>query len=172
MTLNRFMLIFAMLLCGGISVYFGKELCWDLASYHYYNPFALLNARHNIDYWPSSNIQQYINPAIDFLSYFLITYFTPFMSEFILGAIHGINLWLLFLIAQHFLQQEKFKYSLALLFALLGLYGPTTLPGIGSFQNDNLISIFVLAFVLLQLYSLENNKPLLTIYFSSVMIRG
>jgi len=148
---TRYILFFSMLLCGGISVLFGKELCWDLANYHFYNPFALLHSRYTQDYWPNSNIHQYINPTIDLLSYFLIQTFTPRMSEFILGAIHGVNLWLLFLIAKYFLQ-DRFKNSLAFVIALLGLCGPTALPGIGSFQNDNLVSIFVLACVLLTLH--------------------
>jgi hypothetical protein len=150
MTLNKFILITSILLSGCLAIFFGKELCWDLANYHFYNPYALLHARHKIDYWPNSNVHQYINPTIDLLTYFLIQNFTPRMSEFILGAIHGINLWLLFLIAKYFLPQKS-STLLAVILALLGMLGPTTLPGIGSFQNDNLISIFVLGFVLLQL---------------------
>jgi hypothetical protein len=119
---SRLILILSMLLSGILSIYFGKELCWDLANYHFYNPFALLHARSTVDYWPNSNVHQYINPTIDLLSYFLIQNFTPRMSEFILGAIHGINLWLLFLIANRFLQ-GPYRTPLALLIALLGLYG-------------------------------------------------
>lgn len=144
-------LIPGMLLCGILSVFFGKELCWDLANYHFYNPYALLYGRSGMDYWPACNIHQYINPAIDLLTWFLIQSFTPRMAEFILGALSGLNLWLLFLIARFFLQKERFPSLFALSFALLGLCGSTTLPGIGSFQNDNLICILVLGFVLLQL---------------------
>lgn len=154
---SRHILIISLLLGGTLSVFFGKELCWDLANYHFYNPFALLYGRHNVDYWPNSHIHQYINPVIDLLSYFLIQFFTPLMSEFILGAIHGINLWLLFLIAQIFLK-DPLKRSFALILAFAGVCGPTALPGIGSFQNDNLISIFVLGFVLLQLKAFETKS--------------
>lgn len=147
---NKAVLLFSILMCGCLSVIFGKELCWDLAHYHFYNPFALISGRRDIDFWPNSYIHQFINPTIDLLTYLLITYFTPWKTEFILGAIHGINIWLLFLIAQFFIQKPH-KILLALSLAILGLLGPTTLPGIGSFQNDNLICIFILGFLFLQL---------------------
>ncbi|VVC75244.1 hypothetical protein AQUSIP_05320 [Aquicella siphonis] len=151
---HRIVLLLAMLGCGWLSLYFGKELCWDLAHYHYYSPFALLNGRRQMDYWPNSYIHQFINPAIDLFSYFLISQMTPRMSEFILGAAHGINLWLLFLIARRLIQ-EPYAYFIAVMLAFMGLCGPTVLPGIGSFQNDNLVAVFVLGFVLLQLQCLS-----------------
>jgi len=143
-------LIVAVLGCGCLSLLFGKELCLDLANYHFYNPFAFLHSRFTIDYWPDSFIHGHYAPTIDFLGYFLINYFSSKWAVFVLGALHGINFWLVFLIAYHFLEHHPYPYWIALLCTLLGLYGPTVLPGIGSFQNDNLMSIFVLGFILLQ----------------------
>ncbi|MBX3709023.1 MAG: hypothetical protein KIT56_00065 [Gammaproteobacteria bacterium] len=169
------LLFLAMLTGGWLSVLFGKELSWDLAYYHFYIPFAFLHHRYNIDFWPSSYIHQFFNPTIDLLSYFLITHFTPRMTEFILGALHGINTWLLFLIARHFIQ-GRYQNVLALLLSLLGMYGPTALPGMGSFQNDNLISVFILAFTLLQIKALdlyqkkERNNPTVPADFQHVII--
>lgn len=130
---------------GILAVYFGKELSWDLANYHFYNPYAFIHHREIIDYWPHSFIHQYLNPLLDFLSYFLILFLSPMMAEFVLGAIHGINFFLLFLIIQTFLPSKQLM--MVFLIALLGFYGPTSLPGIGSFSNDELVSLFVLAFV-------------------------
>ena len=157
-------LFLSLLSCGFLSIYLGKELCWDLANYHFYNPFAFLNTRNQFDYWPDSNIHQFINPTMDLLSYFLIQTFTPRMAEFILGAIHGINLWLLFLISRIFLRNNV----LALLLAVIGLYGPTVFSGIGSFQNDNLASIFVLAFIFLQLKSPNDHRY----FFAASLLLG
>lgn len=163
----------AMFFCGLLSVMFGKELCWDLANYHYYNPYAFFNERTQLDFWPSTFIVRHLNPTIDFLTYFLINHCSPLMTEFFLGAIHGINFWLLFLIARLFLHENKI--SLALLLALLGMYGPTALPGIGSFQNDNLVSIFVLSFVFLfirglQDYIADKKFPALFLFFSGLLL--
>lgn len=150
---NVSILLIGMMLCGLLSIYLGKELCWDLANYHYYNPHAFFYNRFEKDYWPSSFIHVHFNPTIDFLSYFLINNFSSIAVVFILGAIHGVNFWLLYRIALVFLSSygNRDARGLALVFAVLGLYGPAAFSGIGSFQNDDLISIFVLSFVLLQL---------------------
>ena len=140
---NPFWLLFFMLGCGALSVWFGKELCWDLAHYHFYIPFAFWHDRTQLDFWPSSYLHQYLNPTIDFLTYALIQFTHPWQAEFILGALHGLNVWLIFLIARLLLKPSQ--TWLALFSAVLSLYGATAWPGMGSFQNDNLVSVFVLA---------------------------
>src|SRR4029079_13454467 len=91
------LLLILCMLCGGyLAVFFGRELCWDLAHYHYYTPYAYLYNRYSIDYWPTSYLHQFLNPTIDFLTYGLINYLSPYRAVFILGALHGINLWLLY----------------------------------------------------------------------------
>lgn len=127
-----------------LTVLLGKELCWDLANYHFYNPYALLNHRSQSDYWPVSYIHQFLNPTLDLLSYFLIIKTSPLVCEAVLGALSGLNIWLLFLIARQFTTT-----SIALMIAFVGIYGPTALSGFGSFQLDNIISLFVLGFILL-----------------------
>lgn len=155
--LHLLVLIIGMLVCGLLAVSQGKELSWDLANYHYYNPFAYLNHRSQLDYWPSSYIHGYLNPFLDFLTYFLMNHLTPGQAVFIMGCIHGVNFWLLFSIALltlRLLPHIQHPLISALLLSVLGLYGPVALPGIGSFQLDNVVSIFVLSFVYLLLKSL------------------
>lgn len=144
---NFSILLFGMLGCGLLAIYFGKELNWDLANYHYYNPISFFQSRWNKDYWPPTLIHVHFTPTLDFLTYFLIHYFPPMTAVFLLGALHGINFWLIYAIA--YLLTNK-KIILSLLLAGLGLYGPTALAGIGSFQHDNLVSLFVLSFILCQ----------------------
>lgn len=146
-----------MLVCGIISILLGKELDYDLAHYHFYNPYAFLHHRTDFDFWPSSFVHQFINPTIDFFTYFLITNCTPLMTGFILGAIHGINFWLLLIIANLFL-----PHRIAFIIALLGMYSPSVLSGIGSFRNDNLISIFILLSVAFYLKGLLSQQTLYT----------
>lgn len=172
-------LLAGMLSCGWIAVYFGKELNWDLANYHFYNPYYFLQQRWNIDYWPSSFVHVNFTPTLDFLTYFLITYVAAKKTVFIMGAIHGINFWLLFCIARLLLPPSEKTYVtilLALVLAFLGLYGPTVLPGIGSFQHDNLVSLFVLGFLYLQLVCLrryvENQSFSNGLFFFSSVLLG
>lgn len=157
LSLRTALLIWSMLMCGLISVYLGKELSWDLANYHYYGPFSYLR-RGGLDFWPTTYVHQFINPTIDLLSYYLINNVRAISAEFILGMLSGINIFLLVLIAQLFLPKIKSSFYVAFLLAIFGLCGPTAIPGIGSFQNDNVIAIFVLTYVYLQLRALQMPK--------------
>jgi hypothetical protein len=169
--INLAVLVLGMLGCGLLSLSFGKELQWDLAGYHFYNPYAFLNHRINsLDYWPPSALQTYITPTFDFFSYYLIQHFSPKITEFSLGCLHGINAALIFYISRFFLafffKDIRFQIILAIALSFLGLYAPTVYSGIGAFFNDNTASIFVLSFVLLQIKILKK-------YFESgVLLKG
>ncbi len=146
-------LLLSILLCGFLSLSFGKELPWDLAGYHFYNPYAYLHHRMNkMDYWPPSAIQVYITPTLDFISYYLINHCSPRVTEFILGAVHGINIVLIFYLSKFmlkfFVKDIYLQIGLAIACACLGIYAPTVYSGIGAFFNDNTISIFTLSFLL------------------------
>lgn len=162
----------AMMTCGFIALFLGKELQWDLAAYHYYNPYAFLHQRWQLDYWPADQIQAFINPTIDYLTYFLITYLPPKAASFILGAIQGINVWLLFILSYLFIRQYEIKFCLfaSIFLAMIGMYGPISLGEIGSFMGDNIVSLFVLAALVLQtVYWQDSNKRSL---FCSGMLLG
>lgn len=136
--------LISMLLGAVISVLYGKELNWDVAHYHYYGPYALLNNRDALDYFPPSYIHQYINPTIDFITYFFITYLSPFKAEALLGMLHGLNIALLYGIALVFIHDKPYRHLMAALLTFVGIYGPTVWSGMGSFQNDNLVAVFIL----------------------------
>jgi len=155
-------LVFFLILSGFISTFYGKDLSWDFANYHYYNPYSFLWHRTDFDYWPVSFIHIYFNPAADFFTYYLINHFSPWHSVFISGAIHGINGWLIFLIANRFLQSKNKPatgidrdhfpaFIFAMILSILGLYSAMIFPSIGDFKNDNIVCIFVLYFVYLQI---------------------
>lgn len=166
--INRLWPLFFMIMGGCLSVWFGKELCWDLAHYHFYIPFAFWHDRSQLDFWPTSYLHQYLNPTIDFLTYGLIQFTKPWQAEFILGALHGLNGWLLFLIARLFLKPQQTGF--AFIIVMIGLYGGTAWPGIGSFQNDNLVSLFVLGAWYFQLRACLSEKPLRYFLFSGLSL--
>lgn len=167
--LNGIILVFSIVFGGLVSVYLGKDLNWDIANYHYYGPFSFLYHRGDVDFLPSSYVHQYLNPTLDLLTYGLINYLSPFRAEFVLGAIHGLNFWLIYCISFYFMD-HVYRHRVALLIASLGIYGPTVLPGIGSFQNDNFIALFILGYVLLQLKYLQ--LSLKSISFIKVLLPG
>ncbi len=169
-----FILITGMIACGFFAVALGKELHWDLVSYHYYIPFSLLHHRWGYDSWPVTYVQMFFNPTIDLLSYFLIHYFPPILATFFLGAIHGINFWLIYsisyLVLTHF--KEKQATLIAIMLAMVGMYNPVFLPELGSFMGDNLISLFGLGFILLQLQFLQTYTKTGYVSFLTVFLSG
>lgn len=169
---NFAILVLGMLLCGMVSLLLGKELSWDLAYYHYYNAFAYLNPRAQLDYWDNIYIHQYINPAIDLLTYFLIQSISPVWSAFILGAIHGINICLIYLVSKSLIQNHYSK-SIAVFLAFISINGPNALPEIGSFQNDSFISLFIFGHILLTFYAIRTTAfqtKLIWILFAGVLL--
>lgn len=148
--------------CGLLSVGLGKELQWDLAAYHFYNPYAFLQHRYQQDYWPASALQMFLSPSLDFISYFFITHLTPRQTEFCLGALHGINIGLLFCIARsllrHYCRDALTLTALTLFAVLFGIYAPTVLSGIGAFFNDNLVAVFILGYVCYWISLLQHEK--------------
>src|SRR4051812_35601818 len=62
------------LLFGFLSLALGQDDNWDLRNYHWYNPYALLNGRLQIDMAPAQ-WQSYFNPLIDVPYYLLTTRF-------------------------------------------------------------------------------------------------
>lgn len=160
LTKNRlthlFILLSGMLICGCVAVSIGKELNWDLASYHLYNPLAFLQHRATLDVWPMEFVHVHLTPTADFLTFFFITYLQPKTAVFALGALHGINVWLLYVIASEallMLPKVTFPRAWACLLAVMGMYAPLVIPGIGSFQHDALVSLFILGSVVLMLKS-------------------
>lgn len=147
-------LLQSFLFFGLLSVYFGKDNNWDLRNYHYYNAYAFLHNRLGFDYLPAQ-LQTFLNPAIDLPYYGLIQSTHPIVVGFIMGAIHGLNFWLIFLLALWFFDNvfgEMYAYK-KIIFALFsagtGVYGAAFLPLLGTATADNLISIFVLTSLLL-----------------------
>ena len=59
------------LAAGAKSIALGKDANWDLKNYHWYNAWALLNARLGWDLAPAQ-VQTYYNPVGDLPVYFLV----------------------------------------------------------------------------------------------------
>lgn len=147
-------LLQSFLFFGLLSVYFGKDNIWDIRNYHYYNAHAFLHNRLGYDYLPAG-LQTFLNPLPDLPYYYLIEFTPPVVAGFIMGGIHGLNFWLIFLLALWFCDSTFTQIGAGkkLIFALfsagVGVYGGGFLPVLGTATNDNLVSIFVLSSLLL-----------------------
>lgn len=177
--LNSIILVCGMLFFGALSVYFGQDANYDLKNYHYYNIYAFLNGRIGFDYAPAQ-VQSYFNPLADLPFYYLVTYLSPLWVGFIMGALQGINFWLVYSIGYNvFLFKNNVKrITISLICAAIGVYGPGFLAELGTTFNDNLVSLFVLAALLLIIKNLNHNAsdnrqtPSLSVLFISGLTLG
>jgi hypothetical protein len=87
--------IAAPLIFGLVSLTFGRDTNWDLRNYHWYNPYAWLTDRYQIDIapagWPS-----FLTPLLD-IPWFVLDNVLPAPAiGFLLGAFQSLNLILLY----------------------------------------------------------------------------
>ena len=147
------------LVIGAIIAYFaGQDQNWDLFNYHFYNPYALLHHREYMDFAPAG-MQTFFNPLMDIIPYLLIVSFKPVLVGLSLGAIQGLNLWIVYEICLLMLRSYIKHWSLyvfAFFIAIASFMGAGNLSEIGATMGDNISSIFVLAGLLLYLISYLN----------------
>ena len=129
-----------------ISIQSGLDTNWDLANYHFYNGYAFLNDRLDVDI-AVCQIQTYFNPALDTLTYLLIRSLRPVEYGLVMGALHGINLYLLFLIAHRTLSIRRpfWRVIAAAALSLGGALGIVFLAEIGTCFHDLIVSLFILS---------------------------
>lgn len=165
--LSLIIVVLSFIIFGILALYLGKDNNWDLRNYHYYIPYAFLNGRVGFDYAPAL-FQTYLNPTTDLMFYFFVKWFPVKVMGFLLGGIQGLNFPLLFFIVYYTLRSiyqpgsesknEKNLIISALLISMVGLYGPTGISQIGRTNNDNLMSIFLLAAILLFVRNISIKK--------------
>lgn len=154
-------LAFFTLVSGLLVIRLGQDVNYDLLNYHYYNPYAFLNGLidRNVGV---SGILSYENPIRDIPAYLIMSNFSPKHAGFLLGAIQGINLWLvfeiLFLLLRVMRLRRLISIALSFLVACLTLFGTGFHSEIGGTMGDNTTSILVLSALFLLLYSNKNNQ--------------
>ncbi len=144
---------FLFILTSGIlSIYLGKDCNWDLKNYHIYNPYSFLKKRLLFDIAPAQ-LQTYFNPILDIPFYLMMVKIPPKLFGFIVGAIQGINLILIYNISYLLLDkyEEKKRKILSILSAITGFLGVANLYEIGTSYHDNIVSIFILLAIYLTL---------------------
>ena len=130
------------LLFGLLSLALGQDDNWDMKNYHWYNPYALLHGRLDVDMAPGQ-WQSYFNPLIDIPYYVLNTVLPAPLVGFLMGCVHGLNFVLLLIIGRHLLGGRGTR--LPLLLALIGTLGAGFLSELGNTMGDNPTALLVLA---------------------------
>ncbi|MEJ0072823.1 MAG: SoxR reducing system RseC family protein [Candidatus Saccharibacteria bacterium] len=160
--LSHAAVIAVMMLIGALSAHHqGQDLSWDLLNYHFYNPWAFVHGRMGFDYAPAGG-GTYANPMLDVLDYFFRANFRPIIAGLCIGAVQGLNGYVVFAIAhlslRKYLPDQRLRFAVSLGLGVASLFGATAYGEMGASQGDTIISLFVLGSLLLLLYAANSDN--------------
>jgi hypothetical protein len=138
-------LIFSMTVAASLSLSIGQDISWDVLNYHFYSGFALLHKPLHFDFAPAQ-VQSFFNPLAHILSYVLLAHAPSKLAAALLGALQGLNLYLIFQTTQALFRNwpNPFRFLLSLGNAAAACGGVAFMMELGSTFGDNLSSILVL----------------------------
>lgn len=144
--LSQLLWLVSPLAFGLFALVLGQDANWDLRNYHYYNAYAFLHGRLGFDIAPAQT-PTYYNPLLHVPFYYLVNALPPRGVGFVLGAVQGLNLPLIFVIARRVIRIATPQYGvlIALCAAILGMLGAANIAEIGTTFGDNVVSLPLLA---------------------------
>lgn len=145
----------------------GDDANWDWRNYHSYNVWATINGRYGIDAIPPG-FQTYFNPLVYYPVYGLRHFLSPLPAGLIMGALHGLNLVLIYGLTRVLLGTAANGACLAAA-VLLAAFGPMTLSEVGTSFADILLSMPIIASLILILAS---DTPRFRSYFLAGALAG
>jgi len=108
-----------------------------LPNYHFYNAYAFIHGRLGFDIAPAQT-PTYYNPLLHVPFYYLVTYLPPRAVGFVLGALQGLNLPILYRITRSLTGVDRpcRATAIALVIALLGSVGAANISELGTVFGD------------------------------------
>lgn len=148
--------ILGSLLAGALYSWLtGEDINWDWRNYHEYGAFALLNGRFDIDVEPGG-LQTFLNPLAYLPAYLLRHHVGAPFWGILLGAVHGLNLALIYWFSRKLLGSAASGWTI-LASLIIAAFGPMTLSEVGTSFTDILTAMPVIAGVGLTLS--ESEEP-------------
>jgi hypothetical protein len=137
---------------GAASLLLGQDANWDLRNYHYYNAWALLNRRWEIDLAPAQ-VQTFFNPLADLPFYFLSTNLPARGVAFVMALPMAVSAFFLARIAALlFAQPDGAQRWVPIAAAVaIGVTGAAGISVLGSTMNEWHSTAFVMAALYLAL---------------------
>jgi hypothetical protein len=120
---------------GLFGLHLGQDIGFDTLNYHYFDPYWLLT-NHLRDIAPGQE-QTYLSPLLNVPTYLLQRALSGETASFVIGAVEGITIIPLYLVARAIAPSR----TVALLLAVLGMFGAITWSEIGTSFGDNLVAI-------------------------------
>jgi hypothetical protein len=159
---ERWAVVLGSLLAGAAYTWFaGEDINWDWRNYHEYGAFALLNGRFDQDVAPGG-FQTFLNPLPYLPAYLLRHYVDAPWWGMLLGAIHGVNLALIYGLSRTVLGSAANGWTLAAS-TVIAAFGPMTLSEMGTSFADLLTALPVIAGVWLMLSANAQDRARLVI---------
>jgi hypothetical protein len=153
--------LLAPLALGLLAIQLGTAFSWDVRNYHYYNGFAYVEDRMGHDLAPAAR-QTFHNPALDVPFYLAYQHLRGPWSGFLLGILHGLNIPLLFVLIWTAIRnpgEPGGRALVALAVATAGILHQSFLVQAGGAAQDNIVSLFVLAALILIVRGLRTLDP-------------
>jgi len=132
------------LLAGALYTWFaGEDVNWDWQNYHEYNVWAVITGRYGIDALPAG-FQTYFNPTVYFPIYYLRHLLPMPYGLMIIGAVHGLNLLLIYFLIRVLLRDAATATAIGASI-LIAAVGPMTLSEVGTSFSDILTALPIVA---------------------------
>ena len=132
------------LLAGAAYTWFvGEDVNWDWQNYHEYNVWAVITGRYGIDALPAG-FQTYFNPTVYFPVYYLRHLLPLPYGLMIVGAVHGLNLLLIYFLIRVLLREAATAIAIGAAI-LIAAVGPMTLSEVGTSFSDILTALPIVA---------------------------
>ncbi|MBQ9235577.1 MAG: hypothetical protein IJ184_03835 [Alphaproteobacteria bacterium] len=160
LTYNRLVFAILMLFSVAVSVILKNENFFDIANYHYYNPWAWLNGRVGYDIAPASYLT-FLNPLLDLPRYFTIVWLNEHINWFyaVNGLWFGLLLFVFYKILQLLFNTSSSGGHLPVILTLIvAITGRMTWFNISS-SNNEIILAFINLCGLYLLFREVSNKP-------------
>ncbi|WP_257166479.1 glycosyltransferase family 87 protein [Bradyrhizobium sp. SRS-191] len=130
-------------MAGALYAYVaGEDINWDWQNYHDYGAFALMHGRFDVDAAPGG-FQTFLNPLIYLLPYALRHGLAAPWWGLVLGALHGLNLALIWWLTRVLLGRAADVFTLAAAVIIAAL-SPMALSEVGTSFADILTAIPIL----------------------------
>ena len=154
------LLVFLFFGCVCGAVFRWEDVPFDVLNYHYYNPWAFLNDRINVDVVPAG-VNTFYSPFIDFPFYFLINALNghPVIFSAVMSVPYGLMLFAAYKIAALFFPGDTGEGRIRIgLSVLLFVCSDLVFSQISSASHEHLMSFFVLTALYLLLKDIKGHK--------------
>jgi hypothetical protein len=129
-----------------LALLFGQDASWDLRNYHWYNPYALLTDRYDMDVAVAQG-PSFFNPLPDVPAFWFGTRLSARGAAVALAVLQSLTGPLLYWIGWRTLAIDPpwRRFAIAAALAGAGCGGAVALSEIGTTMQDTLLSVPVLA---------------------------